>query len=283
MAEITKVTTPLVPRENIGNKYKPDTDQAFELTDLSKIHKPVQEGKILDQKQSDNQAFLRESMGRAAIEAILKSSGDLVGVIKRMALLVETGTSATQALNDPKVKELLDSLFLSPRQLMDAIVEQDKSAVLFKGETFDILRDLMAKFDGNPKVRDAMANLLKVFEHNINSGSSVKSILLSCENILDYMFTKDREQFAGYLDGLADMLLPKEEAQQGPVRAQEGAQPGQAEETKTAAQGARQEAAPAMSQKEAAQILKSNLLPLLGEIVVKYHQNGRIRDHVMTV
>jgi hypothetical protein len=42
-----------------------------------------------------------------------------------------------------------------------------------------------------------------------------------------------------------------------------------------------QESSAVLPQKEIAQILKGNLLPLLGEIVVKYNQNGKIRDHVM--
>lgn len=354
MAEITKISAPLIPKENIGNKYKPNTDQAFELTDLNKIHKSAQDGaKIGDHQRPDGQA-LRDSIGRASIAALLKDTGSLTTVIQRLAMLVETGFSTAELMADPHVKMLLESLFVPQQQMAEALMEQDKSSVLFKGEAFNVLRDLLTRFEGNPKVQGAVAGLLKAFEYNVNSGNAVRTILANCENILDYLFSQDRQQFGEYLNGLAQTLLPEEPqtsgkppmeqaapqeqsapmsregqpqvsgnaqqaaaGQEAGVAAQEsqaaGAQEGAVRPDGAQAQGAvqaegtipeqeqmarmpeeqTQGAKPgqvnpekpelALPQKEVAQILKSNLLPLLGEIVVKYNQNERIRDHVMVV
>lgn len=351
MAEITKISTPLVPKENVGNKFKPNTDQAFEITDPSKIHKPAQEGKIFDQR-TDSQA-LRDSMGKAAIASLLKDTNDLANVIKRLALLIETGISTSEVMDDPQMKLMLGSAFVAPDELMDAVREQDQSAVLFKGEAFDVLRDLLSRFPDNPKIRETVANLLKAFECNVNSQQSVRTILMNCENILDYLFSKDKAQFSDYLDGLTEAILPKQPntgaeltGQTAPHQAAENTatsqtqqagttgqderpvQSGQAPQTEQIAQGEQipqsaatpgqpvvvggavifeeagqpasqpfpggeaastqasqqvqqQTEAPAMTPKEVAQLLKGNLLPLLGEIVVKYNQNEKIRDHVM--
>lgn len=366
MAEITKISTPLVPKENVGNKYKPNTDQAFEITDPSKIHKPAQEGKIFDQR-TDSQA-LRDSMGKAAIASLLKDTNDLANVIKRLALLIETGISTSEVMDDPQMKRMLGSAFVTPDKLMDAVREQDQSAVLFKGEAFDVLRDLLSRFPDNPKIREAVANLLKAFECNVNSQQSVRTILMNCENILDYLFSKDKAQFSDYLDGLTEAILPKQpntgaeltgqtaphqaaentaagQTQQAGTtdQAEQPAQAGQAPQTEQTshppqsgqapqaeqiAQGEQipqsaanpgqpvvvdgavifeeagqpvtkpfpggeaasaqashqvqqQTEAPTITPKEVAQLLKGNLLPLLGEIVVKYNQNEKIRDHVM--
>lgn len=275
MAEITKITTPMLPKENTGNKFKPVTDQAFELTDPAKVHKPGQEGKIND-RQNEAQNLLKDSMGRAAILPLLKNSNELMQVFRRIVMLMEVGVAASDAVSDTQTRELLKVLFASPENLLQALKEQDNSSVLFKGEAFDVLRDILGKFSENPKMRDALAGLLKAFEHNVNSQGSIKTILYNCNNILDYMFSKDRDQFSNYLQGLAEMLLPQEEP------AKDGGQAVNLRQSQDEQAVNAQQSQP-LSQKEAAQLLKNNLLPLLGEIVVKYHQNERIRDIVMVV
>jgi len=312
MAEITKISSPLVPKENVGNRFKPDTDQAFDINKLDKTHRLANEGRLLEPRP-EHQA-LRDSMGRAAIASVLKDAGDMSAVIKRLVLLVETGVSAADAMKDPEVRQMLNSVYINPDDLMSFLKEQDQSSVLFKGEVFDVLRDLLSRFPDNPKIRDAVANLLKAFECNVNTPGAIRTILTNCANILDYLFSQDRQQFSSYLDGLAEAILPKfkGEAQQ-PGQPQMPGQPGQTEQTEqprqpaqppsaeqadrpapqdrpgqpaqpsphqSPEQGAR-EAAPPMAPKEVAQLLKGNLLPLLGEIVIKYNQNEKIRDYVM--
>lgn len=320
MAEITKVTTPLIPRENLGNRNKPVSDQAFELTDPNKVHKAgLDSSKILDQ-QRDSGAALRDGMGKAMMAPLMKPATEMVHAFQKITMLLQMGISTSEIATNAEIRDLLNSLYLSPDQLGQALKEQDASAVLFKGSAFDVLRDIMAKFEDNPKVKQAISQLLKVFEQNVNTGNSVKTILLTCANLLDYMFSKDKAQFEEYLSGLKEMLLSggenealpgqtaveeggetagktpvaaggdkavqsaadKAAAGQAPVAdgVEEGAAPG-----KAAAQAGQEKTASVLelNQKEAAQILKGNLLPLLGEIVVKYNQNDKIRDMVMVV
>ncbi len=333
MAEITKITTPIVPKENLAPKLKPVTDQAFELTDPTKVHKGDNEGKAAE-RQSENFNLLRESLGRPALIPLLKNAGNLTEILNRIGMLVETGLSASDAANDAAVKELLDAVLLSPNELLPAVMEQDKATVLFKGEVFDIMRDILARFPENLRIKNAVVNLLKAFDLNVNAQNSYKNILYSSYGILDYMFSGDRSQFETYLNNLADMLFPAPQpeaaAQENPQAAQQAGNTAQAQETagtaqtqetsgapqpqragetpassqtqsaqaemdKTLANAVKgrqngeqevksaQASQPPVSQKEAVGILKNNLLPLLGEIVVKYYQNAKIRDAVMVV
>lgn len=364
MAEITKITTPMMPKENTSVKHKPITDQAFELTDPTKVHKQENEGQIRD-RQPDTSTLLKDSMGRPAIVPLLKNPGEMIQAFKKIAFFVEMGVSASDAAKDVATRELLESLFVSPKQVAGVIEEQDKSSVLFKGEAFDVLRDIVGKFGDSPKVKDAVVNLLKTFEQNVNAQNSVKTILNNCNNLLGYMFSRDRGQFANYIKELAQMLLPENEAagfiekmpdipappqanvqeqtappqntgQQSVVQQEQAQNPQdvttsqntenrqasmqgeipkqgqevqqqeqQSQQTgkqpldplsyglntekfgnelqKTAHQAATEPNAIQLSQKETAQILKNNLLPLLSEIVVKYNQSDKIRDIVMVV
>ena len=284
MAEITKVTTPMVPRENLSNKYKPVSDQALELNDLNKVHKPSDDRDVRD-RNAGGQA-MRDNMGRSMVQPLFRETTELMYTVKRMISLLELGISTSEIVSTDPIREMLESLFVRPDELLNQLQQQEQSAVLFKGEAFDSLRVVMEKFSGNPRVMDALTQLLKTFEQHVNTDGSIKTILYSCRNILDYLFSQDRSQFSAYLDGLEDMLLPEgTELTTLPAHAQAGHAAESSNTTELQAGGA-QGAIPLLStdeQKEIAQIFKNNLLPLLGEIVVKYHQNERIRDIVMVV
>lgn len=321
MAEITKVTTPMIPRENIGSRNRPVSEQTFELNNPQKVNKPHQDKNIWD-REAGGQS-LRDNLGRAAMQPLLRDSGELMYNIRKMVTLLQLGISTSDVVQDPDVREMMQKLFSTPEELLQQLRQQDESNLLFKGETFNVLRDILARFDQMPNIKDMLVQLLRTFEYNVNAQNSMKSILNNCANLLDYMFSKDREQFLSYLKGLAEMLLPKEEIpallreimQQATEQAQAGQQAQQGEQVQQGEQaekGAQAQQQPGMqpmldaqgkpvldaqgnpvmqeagqpepvSQREAAQVLKSNLLPLLGEIVVKYNQNEHIRDIVMVV
>lgn len=287
MAEILKVTTPLIPKENLGSRNKPVTDQAFDLTDPGKVHKPGEGGRVQDQ-QGEGSAALRDMAGRETLAPILRSSNEILQIFQKITVMLQMGISTSDVIASPEIRELIDSLFLSPEQLMQAVQEQDAAAVMFKGAAFNLLREILIKFPDQPKVRHAVSQLLKAFENNVNAENSVKTILNTCRNLLDYMFSGDREQFSQYLQGLSELLLSKQKEEppaQAPQPDSTAREEGGAER-QPAPEKMAGEASPAalgVEHREAAQILKGNLLPLLGEIVVKYNQNERIRDMVMVV
>ncbi len=80
MAEITKVTTPIIPKENTAPRLKPLTDQAFELTDPSKVHKGDNEGRAAE-RQGESYNLLKDTMGRAAVIPLLKNAGSMMPII----------------------------------------------------------------------------------------------------------------------------------------------------------------------------------------------------------
>ena len=292
MAEITKITAPVIPRENSGSKFRPASEQTFELNNPDKIGKSGEagKGKINDHDPRDNP--LRGQLNNDMVRMLMRDAGDLTQNLQKMFLIIQAGMSASDIMADPVIKQLFSQLFTSPDQLMKLLEQQDDSSVLFRGKAFEVLRDALVRFESHQGVKDAVVTLLKTFEQNVNSHNSIKTILYNATNILDFMFSADREQFAGYLAGLADMLLPPPTQPQAQVTVQQ-AQSSLADTIMNQAQvlEAKGEAAPekqtfgkeVATQKEAANILKNNLLPLLGEIVVKYHQNAKIRDIVMVI
>jgi len=262
MAEITKVTTPMIPRENLGS-HRPATDQTFELNNPNRVPTTRNENQVKD-RDAGGQA-LRDMLGRAAMAPLLRDGAETVQQLQKMVSMLQMGISTSEIVNMDPMRELVRSLFVAPDRLADVLLEQDGAASLFKGEAFNVRRDILGRFENNPNVKQSIASLLKTFEFNVNLDNSIKTILFQCENLLDYMFSQDRKQFGSYLDNLANMLLPNRDAEE------------QKQDAPYA--GSRLGVEP----KEAAAILKNNLLPLLGEIVVKYYQSESIRDMVMVV
>jgi len=306
MADITKITSPIIPRENLGSKNRPVSEQTFEINNPGRVNKPAQDKNIRD-SDSGGQAMW-DNLGRAAVQPILRDTGDLMLNIQKMISLIQMGISTSDVMQNEEVRELMQQIFTSPDDLLAALKQQEEASVLFRGEAFHVLRDILGKFEQNPQVKDAVIHLLKTYDYHVNTKNSIKTVLYSCENLLDFMFSKDRKQFGSYLNSLWEMLLPGELAQQAPQQEQaaQAETGGQAAADTQAAgqplldargepvldaqgnpvmvmQDARQGAADQLSHKEMGQVLKNNLLPLLGEVVVKYHQNGRIRDMVMVV
>ncbi len=205
MAEITKITTPMLPKENLGSK-RPVTEQAFALNDPTKVNKPDQD-KNIREREAGGQA-LREALTRSAVAPLLRGTNDAIVQIQKMMAMVQMGISTSDIVGSEPMKELLRSMFVPTDQLLALLMEQEGAGILFKGDAFDVLRDILGKFPENPNVKAAVTNLLKVFEHNVNLDNSVKTILYHCEGLLDYMFAKDRAQFGEYLDNLSATLLP---------------------------------------------------------------------------
>lgn len=308
MAEITKITTPMIPKENLGSN-RPVTEQAFHLHHPGKVNKAEQDRDVRD-REAGGQA-LRETLGRTAVAPLLRGTNDGIAQIQKMVAMLEMGLATSDIIATNPMRELLNALFVSPDRLLDLLLQQDETGILFQGEAFDVLRDILGKFPDNPAIRDAVTNLLKVFEYNVNLDHSVKTILYQCENLLDYMFSGDRAQFGEYLEKLADMLMPNHSPTSHALATaglldREGnlllphpdrpglhpatGQPLTEEELALLDQLRRDPGLSAYSDNrlgvepsEAAKVLKNNLLPLLGEVVVKYHQSEGIRDLVMVV
>ena len=308
MAEITKITSPMIPKENLGSS-RPVTEQAFHLHHPGKVHKPEQDRDVRD-REAGGQA-LRETLGRTAVVPLLRGTNDVIQQIQKTVAMLQMGIATSDIVATDPMRELLNSLFVPPERLLELLLQQAQTGILFRGEAFDVLRDILGKFPDNPAVRDAVVHLLKVFEYNVNLDYSVKAILYQCENLLDYMFSGDRAQFGEYLDQLADMLMPDHSptanalANAG-LMDKEGnlllpnpetpdlhpvtGNPLTEEELALLEQLRRDPGLSAYSDNrlgvepaEAAKVLKNNLLPLLGEVVVKYHQSEGIRDLVMVV
>jgi hypothetical protein len=146
----------------------------------------------------------------------------------------------------------IEGLFVDAKGLLDALLNSDKDATVFRGDLFEALR-VLAKAEGFPKLQDAIVNLLRAFDSQVNRENSLKAIVLSGTQFASLLREEDANQVAALLQRLSDLM-------QKPERT-----PG--------------------LQKELSALIKSELLPLLQTMATKYQfVNGeRLQSNLMAL
>ena len=61
-------------------------------------------------------------------------------------------------------------------EMLGELLTRDKGATIFKGEFFDSLR-MLAKLEGQPRLKDAVVSILKHFESYVHQDNSLNSII----------------------------------------------------------------------------------------------------------
>jgi hypothetical protein len=146
----------------------------------------------------------------------------------------------------------IDGLFVDAKELMDALVRGDREATVFRGELFEALR-VLAKAEGLPKLKDAIVNLLRAFDSQVNRDNSLKALLLQGSRFASLLREDDAARVTDVLGRLETMMNKPEQT------------PG--------------------LQKELGALIKSELLPLLQTMAAKYRfVNGeKLQSGLMAV
>lgn len=174
MADLLQITTPVAPK-NYQYSSRPIThsDAVFDLVDLSKVIKTADRS---EQSAKHQDAALKDSAGLPA--ASLSISKDASAAARALRALISTETLAGLSGSDnaglvERLTELANEIMLSPDRLPADLAAQEKDSTMFRGEFFDLLRQLAGS--GNDSLKAAALDVLK----SIVSASSGKDILLS--------------------------------------------------------------------------------------------------------
>lgn len=243
MADILKITSPIVPRDNVHNLQKQiPTEGVFDLTNPNVIVKSPPSTE-LTQKNPFEHAPTLSQLNKELLGPLLKSTDLLLDSMRKIILMISNANIASG--NIPK--EFLDKLFVSPDAMLRALLLQEKNETAFSGTLFDTLR-LLAKLDNQPKLQNAISLVLKYFDCFINKENGLAAILHQGKNLPGLLFKGDRaviEELGNRLDFLV--------------------------ETKSDIQ------------KDIVKFLKNDYIPALRQIVRKYGQDETIRNTVMAI
>jgi hypothetical protein len=146
----------------------------------------------------------------------------------------------------------IEGLFVDAKELLDALMRSDKDATVFRGDLFEALR-VLAKAEGFPKLQDAIVNLLRAFDSQVNRENALKAIVRQGTQFALLLREEDANRVTNLLQRLSALMQKPEQT------------PG--------------------LQKELGALIKSELLPLLQTLTVKYQfVNGeKLQANLMAI
>lgn len=179
MADILRITTPLVNKNQVQQQKQPESDIQFQLSEITRVSKTNEQEGIL---QQNNQLVDQESLNLLMNQ--LKDPAATVSFIKGIFLLQEV-VKLLPVRNDVLTEEmttLFDKLILPNGELATEMARQEQSSTIFKGEFFNTLRELVAAYP-HPQMKQDVANLLKA----VNGLLRNRDILDSVGNNLEFL------------------------------------------------------------------------------------------------
>lgn len=179
MADILRVTTPLVNKNQLPPQKQPESDVKFQLSDLTKVIKTnEQEG----MQQQSNTLVDHDSAN--VLMNMLKNPEATVSFIKGIFLLQEVAR-LLPVTNQPFTDEmapLFEKLFVDGNNISFEMMKQENDSTVFKGELFDILREFSFSYPQS-EIKGNIADFLKA----LNGLMRNRDILDSVSNNLQFL------------------------------------------------------------------------------------------------
>ena len=189
MPDLLQVTPPVTPKNyNLPAKAIVQTDEIFDLVDLSKVLKPSDRS---EQPTQQDAAFDETGGNIRRLPMLIAKDPSLsassLKALLSSELLAQLKENGNTALLD-KLNALASEIMLNPEEVLGDLTSQRKEATLFTGGLFDLLRGMAAQTT-NPEIKNALLAFLK---STVNA-SSGQEILDSLSASLKYL----SEQLAG--------------------------------------------------------------------------------------
>lgn len=241
MADILKITSPVSLHHKIENipKHLP-ADEIFDFSN----HNTIVNQKIKVENhgaQGAKQTLLHE-LNRQLFAPLLNSTSvqaDTLSKLMAMATLLRTSFGSVS-------DQLLDAVFIQPQELLQVLLDKEAGATVFKGEFFDTLR-MLAKLEGQPRVREAVLAILKYFDCYVHQDQTLKVIVKQSRHLADKLMKGDGELLRQGADQLENLRLEQRDP------------------------------------KEMRTYLKNELTPMLGSLVKKYQVSERVHNPAVAI
>ena len=182
MADILRVTTPLINKNQPADvKRNAELSTQFPLQNVTRVNKPTSQSELLGQ----NNGMGKESDASALLLNLLKDPSVTVNYLKSFSSL-EALIKLLPANNNPLTKEIeqmFNELLVPPDKIADEMKSQENSVTLFKGEMFDVLRQLIKNHSDSTDFLRAAGSFLKA----LTLYSTRKEALNSVGNNLKFL------------------------------------------------------------------------------------------------
>ncbi|MGV8906028.1 MAG: hypothetical protein ACOH15_05470 [Acetobacterium sp.] len=123
-------------------------------------------------KEESFKETLFQNLNKEILKPLLNSTKAEADILRRLVLISELFTSSPGAIP----KNFMDQIFLSSQDFLSELLTRDKTETIFKGSFFDSLRTL-AKLEGYPQLKETIVSILRHYDAYVNRGQTLKAIL----------------------------------------------------------------------------------------------------------
>lgn len=317
MVDVLKITSPV---SQIKNKVqnvpsKLPTDAIFDITNQAQvITEQLPKSRSVDE-ESGKQSLLK-NLNKEIFEPLLHSTRAQADGVRKLVLMAKLFETSSGILPE----SFLDKVFVRPQEMLEELLTREKGATIFSSEFFDSLR-MLAKLEGQPKLKEAIVSILKHFDCYVNQENSLKAIIKQGENLTRLLPKAETELIRQQIENLDTMVKLSSMTRQNTIMRQstiaklnimidqenvfiadnpEGAEEPAADKgtgkagTVSREEGTRQGRTiiPDLdsvikldkeSQAEIKSYLKNEIIPELGKIAKRHQGSEKIYNQVMTI
>jgi len=276
VVDVLKITSPITVKNKVQNiPGKLPTDAIFDIANPNRVgFEPLPKTQQADE-DSGKQSLLK-NLNKEIFEPLLHSTKAQADGVRKLVLMAKLFEAPTGTLSE----SFLDRIFVRPQDMLNELLTREKGATVFTGEFFDSLR-LLAKMEGQPKIREAIVSILKYFDGYVNQENSLKSIVKQAQNLARRLPAAETQTLQQQIETLDTMVKLALRARQSFL-------------TGTGSGRAAADPAPVLdingmirqdmeSQAEIKAWLKNEIIPELGRIVKRHQGSERIYNQVMAI
>ena len=242
MVDILKITSPISIKNKVQNlPSKLPTDAVFDITNPNQIVNELPKTKGADE-ESGKQSLLK-NLNKEIFEPLLNSTKAQADSVRKIVLMAKLFETSSGILSE----SFLDRVFVKPQEMLGELLNREKGATVFKGEFFDSLR-ILAKLEGQPKLKEAIVSLLKYFDCYVNQENSLKAVVKQGQNLVHKLPKAEAQAVAQQIETL-DIMIKLKGDNQGEIKS----------------------------------YLKNEIIPQLGKIAKKYQGSDKVHNQVMSI
>ncbi len=180
MADILRVTAPLVQPSQIPPTKSTDPTLPFNTQDLSKVIRSGPQSELLGQ----NNGLAPKDDAPTILMNLLRDPAVTVHFLKNIFLLQEI-IRLLPANNNPvtaEIQQMFRALLVGPDDIVKEMLRQEQTTTQFRGEIYDMLRKLLGQ-NPSSELRGAALVLLKAINGQLNK----QELLGSVSNTLGFL------------------------------------------------------------------------------------------------
>jgi hypothetical protein len=302
VVDVLKITSPISIKNKVQNiPSKLPTDASFDITNPGQVVK--EQPKVKSQEEDSGKQSLSKNLNKEIFEPLLHSTRTQADGVRKLVLMARLFENSTGNLSDA----FLDRVFVRPQEMLAELLTREKGATIFAGEFFDSLR-ILAKLEGQPRIRDAIVAILKHFDGYVNQENSLKAVVLQGQDLMKKLTKTEVQAIVEKFEALETMAGLSSLRKNGALSAQRMTQGASGldhdtllEELLLDLQGNQSQqrlggrsgkgnldlnsliSLDKELQTEIKTYLKNEIIPELGKIAKRYQGSQRIHSQVMSI